>query len=76
MKKLGWWLLFLFSTFALSKVLEASRDAHFGLLACWSLCLAAGLTLLAYDAYAKAKLEGKLARKIAFFEWLGRHQNV
>ncbi len=83
MKHLGWWVLFLFSTFALSKVLETSRaltgglkEANFGLFLLWVVCLAIGLLALGYDAYAKAKMEGKLAREIPFFEWLGRHRKA
>jgi hypothetical protein len=75
-RQLVWWLSFFIATFGLSKVFYATRliTSETALLEGWSnlllwgSILALSLMILGYDAYTKAKAEGKLARTVWLFE--------
>ena len=82
MKKLAWWMTFLFATYSLSKLFEASRlitsespqGSLMGFLM-WAGVLFLLVLLLGYDAYSKSRLEGKVVHRVWFFETLYQLQH-
>lgn len=74
-KHVIWWSVFVFATYALSKVFEASRlltsespEASFFNLLVWIGAMMAAIVVLGYDSYVKARAEGKVVHRIGLYE--------
>ena len=79
MQKLCWWMSFALATYALSRVLEASRaltgelpTASWSELALWSAVLSFSFVLLALESYRNEKRKGTVLKSNVVFEFLDR----
>ncbi len=75
MKTVRWWIVFLFASVALSEVFQSTRlltqgapEASFVQCGVWGFLLLSSFLVLGFDAYSKAKAEGKVVHSIWFYE--------